>query len=75
LAGIDLKAEVDSKDNTYSKTPLSWAAENGHEAVVKLLLASKADVDSKDNTYSKTPLSWAAQGGHEAVVKLLSSSG
>ena len=26
----------DLKDS-YGKTPLSWAAENGHEAVVKLL--------------------------------------
>jgi len=30
------KVEVDSKD-TYGQTPLSRAAENGHEAVVKLL--------------------------------------
>ena len=29
--------DPDSKDSTYDRTPLSWAAENGHEAVVKLL--------------------------------------
>ena len=28
---------VDSKDDMYGQTPLSWAATNGHEAVVKLL--------------------------------------
>jgi len=64
--------DLDSKD-TYGRTPLSWAAANGHEAVVKLLLLEKAvDVDSKDD-YGQTPLSWAAEGGHEAVVKLLNS--
>jgi ankyrin repeat protein len=34
LKGNDINA--DSKDSD-SRTPLSWAAENGHEAVVKLL--------------------------------------
>ena len=28
---------ADSRDNEYGQTPLSWAAINGHEAVVKLL--------------------------------------
>jgi ankyrin repeat protein len=54
--------------------PLSWAAQRGHEAVVKLLLATgEVDVESKDND-GRTPLSWAAQRGHEAVVKLLQLS-
>jgi ankyrin repeat protein len=53
------------------RTPLSWAAENGLEAVVQLLLEAKADIESKDNNYGWTPLSWAAKNGHEAVVQLL----
>ncbi|KAI7227089.1 hypothetical protein KC330_g8551, partial [Hortaea werneckii] len=52
-------------------TPLSYAAQYGHKAVVKLLLNTKqVEVDSKDNN-GRTPLSWAAEYGHEAVVKLL----
>ena len=71
---VDLvnKVDIDSKDTTHGRTPLSWAAMGGHEAVVKLLLETgKVDVDSKDTTYGRTPLSWAAERGHEAVVKLL----
>lgn len=66
---------VDSKDSRYGRTPLSWAAGNGHEGVVKLLLVIwKADVDSKGR-YGRTPLSWAAEKGHEGVVKLLLATG
>src|SRR3712207_8931801 len=49
-------AEVDAKDKNYGKTPLSWAAANGYEAAVKLLLAAGADVDTKDKNYGQTPL-------------------
>jgi ankyrin repeat protein len=54
---------------------LSSVAENGHEAVVKLLLTTNGvDPDSKDK-HGRTPLSWAAENGHEAVVKLLLEKG
>ncbi len=56
-------------DGQQEEAPLSYAAEHGHEAVVKRLLEKGADIETK--SYSKsTPLSWAAQNGREAVVKL-----
>jgi ankyrin repeat protein len=67
--------EADLKD-TDGRTPLSWAAEKGHQVVVKLLLATgKVDVESKDSEYSLTPLFRAAQNRHEAVVQLLLENG
>jgi ankyrin repeat protein len=68
------KVDADSKD-TDGRTPLSWAAESGQEAIVKLLLdISEVDADSK-GAYGRTPLSWAAESGHEAIVKLLLDTG
>ena len=70
IALLENRCEPDVND-TYSLTPLSRAAGNGHGAVVKLLLATDGvQPDSKD-TYGKTPLSWAAEKGHETAVKLL----
>jgi ankyrin repeat protein len=61
--------DVDLKDSG-GRTPLSWAAENGHEAVARLLLEYKAEIDMQDED-GGTPLWWASRGGHEATVKLL----
>jgi ankyrin repeat protein len=62
--------------DSYGRTPLSWAAANGHEAVVKLLVEKGAEMETKDKDSSgQTPLSWAASRGHEAVVKLLLEKG
>lgn len=79
--GIDIigrsepsETRYDSKDK-HRQTPLLWAAGNGHEVIVKLLLdIGKVDVDSKGKD-GQTPLLWAAAYDREAVVKLLLDSG
>ena len=54
------------------RTPLSWAAEKGHEGIVKLLLRRKdVNPDTPDTMSGRTPLSLAAKNGHEGIVKLL----
>jgi ankyrin repeat protein len=60
--------------NDYYRTPLYRAAENGHEAIVKLLVEKGADAIAKDNYY-RMPLHWAAGNGHDAAVKLLLKKG
>jgi ankyrin repeat protein len=57
-----------------NQTPLSFAAENGREAVVKLLLRASVDPESK-GSLSRTPLLLAADKGHEVVVRLLLEAG
>ncbi|KFY17814.1 hypothetical protein V492_00370 [Pseudogymnoascus sp. VKM F-4246] len=77
-----LKASEDSQKITQAatclklgsnpcRTPLLYAAGNGHESAVKLLLnMDGVEPDSGDN-FSRTPLSRAAIFGHAAVVELL----
>jgi len=51
------------------------AAENGHDAVVKLLLdIGKVDPHAKDRD-GRMALHWAAWKGHDAVVHVLLESG
>jgi ankyrin repeat protein len=75
---VDLKEfpnGVNAQDSN-GWTPLIYAADNGCESVVKLLLETgKVDIESKDSMYSRTPLIWAASSGHEEVIRLLLDTG
>jgi ankyrin repeat protein len=65
------KVDVDST-GLCDQTLLVWAAGNGYDAVVNVLLTKYGiDTNLKDSKYGRMPLSWATKGGHEAVVKLL----
>ena len=61
---------INQKDS-MGATPLAWAAGNGHEAVVELLLG-RADINpDKPGGDGRTPLVLAACGGHQGVVEML----
>jgi ankyrin repeat protein len=55
----------------HGQTPLGVAAENGHRAVVELLLEmDEVKVDWEDK-FNQTPYTWAICNGHRAVAELL----
>ncbi|KAH6949109.1 ankyrin repeat-containing domain protein [Fusarium avenaceum] len=60
---------VDKRD-CNGRTPISYAAENGHALVVSRLLEHGANPDWKD-LGGTTPFGHAVQHGHVAVVKVL----
>jgi len=70
MEGSDIN-QMDSLGNT----PLIWAARNGHEGVVKILLERDNVNPDKPNNDSQTPLCQAAYNGHEGVVKMLLERG
>jgi ankyrin repeat protein len=62
--------KINVKDSDL-RTPLSWAARSGHDAVIALFSAQSIfSIDSKDNS-GQTLLSHAAGNGHESAVKLV----
>src|SRR5947199_339475 len=66
-----LHDDIPIADNLNGQTSLSWAAENGHVDVVKLLLNANANIEAADKKGPMPLISWAAKKGHVEVVKLL----
>jgi hypothetical protein len=73
-AVLSSKRDPDPTDS-QGRTPLSYAAATGHEAVVRVLLEKGADVDAKERLFGRTALIAAVAGGHETVVRLLLEKG
>jgi ankyrin repeat protein len=71
---VDMEdGHVDMKDG-LGRSPLFYAADNGQEAIVQLLLKAKADANTKDG-FERTVLHRAAQNGYNVVVHLLLNAG
>ncbi|XP_062329152.1 ankyrin repeat and protein kinase domain-containing protein 1 [Osmerus eperlanus] len=68
---VESKADVNLGDSE-DWTPLHFAAQNGDDRDVRLLLDKGARPGSKEQT-GWTPLHLAIQNGHESVVRLLLS--
>ena len=64
----------DAEVNKKGWAPLHYAAANGHDDIVKLLLDHSAYVDA-GSPNGTTPLVMAARGGHVSTVKLLLDNG
>ncbi|PQE30874.1 hypothetical protein CJF32_00011334 [Rutstroemia sp. NJR-2017a WRK4] len=71
-----VQEHLDLPKGQYGRTPLSWAAGNGYNTVVNILLETyDINPNLEDSQTGRTPLLWAAKNGHEAVVKLLLETG
>lgn len=60
-----------SAKNDLDHTPLVWTAEEGHEAVVQLLLENGADVNAEDGNCYGSTLQAALHDGNENIVHIL----
>ncbi|GAM43281.1 hypothetical protein TCE0_047r17968 [Talaromyces pinophilus] len=61
----------DDKDKARKGwTPLHFAAEKGHEGIIRLLVSKGASIQAKDGR-GYTPLHWATKNGHDGAVAVL----
>ncbi|KAH8585593.1 ankyrin repeat-containing domain protein, partial [Bisporella sp. PMI_857] len=67
--GLDVEAA-----DSFGRTALHHASDNGHLEVVTLLLEKGADLEAAD-IYGKTALHHASRNGHLEVVTLLLEKG
>ncbi len=71
---VDGGGDVNQRDGYLKRTPLMWAAGNGHTDCVEYLIQNGAKLDLKDED-GWTALHYAALGGHLEVMKKLVEGG
>ncbi|KAM0449298.1 hypothetical protein ACHAO4_007645 [Trichoderma viride] len=65
---------VNAQNSQRGRTPLGYAASNGHEACLRALLSCGAHIEAADKD-GLTPLLYALRNGNEAVIQLLLNQG
>ncbi|KAH0595387.1 hypothetical protein MHUMG1_06562 [Metarhizium humberi] len=66
--------DPNSRDGN-GRTPISHAAENGHVAIIKVLLDKGAEIDPTPPDHHYSPLKLAVIGNHTAAIELLLENG
>jgi len=73
-ANVDILSARDRRGTASLMTPLQYAAEGGHTAAIKALLAAGADVEAMNESGSKVMLR-AARSGSLSAMKTLWDAG
>ena len=71
---VKLLIDKDAEVNKKGWAPLHYAATNGHDDIVQMLLDASAYVDA-ESPNGTTPLMMAARGGHITTCKVLLDGG
>ena len=70
---LEFGADIDVVDEEYRSTPLGWAARQGQDDVVELLLERGAD-PSGGEAWAR-PLAWAERRKHGKIARRLKRAG
>jgi len=69
-SSCNLVADAVNAQDDKSRTPLWYAAGEGHTVIVRLLLSKGVDVDSRDNSEKSTPLlRWQTEDVGVALIE------
>jgi len=72
---IEMDCDDINEEDIRGRTALAWAACNGHDEVVKMLLERREVYPDQSDFFGLTPLAYAAWKGHEDVVEMLLEHG